>query len=179
MATDEVGGPECTRIFVTMNGACIDFLAFEKMRNVSASMLAANNWVAFCRQSESDAATERPTIANFSDISTYGRGWVAATSTARAPYMTCEGAADEPLSDILMCTNPEENDEWDFFPIGIVSTASAANSYGRIGELYDIWWGSWPGTTGQTYPLAGTKDFIRFGTMIFPWDGTRPAIGQG
>jgi len=46
---------------------------------------------------------------------------------------------------------------------------------GRHGRAFDLWWGLTNRSPGQTYP-GGARDFVQFGEIIFPWDGSIPQL---
>jgi len=64
--------------------------------------------------------------------------------------------------------------EWPIMPIGLLSTTGMHR--GRKGALYDIWWGSTAAGSGNTYPEDGSNQFVQFGHLIFPWNGSTPEI---
>lgn len=54
-------------------------------------------------------------------------------------------------------------------PIGVMSLTSPKR--GRKGAIADAWWVS-TGGEGATYPIDGSKQFVQFGDLLVPWDGT-------
>ena len=56
------------------------------------------------------------------------------------------------------------------YPIGLLSNDSAFRGY--MGRIYDLHWGLAALAEGDTYPSGGTRTFVQFGDMVFPWDGS-------
>jgi hypothetical protein len=171
---------ECTRMQVMCAGACVSWWSFEKMKNPSSGMDDHRNYVAtvYNFAGTSGTGSNLPTIANFSDDCAWSHCYVpsGASIVDRAPYLTCECCADEPIVDLLTAGDPEDSGAWPLCPIGVVSLNSPALSYGRIGELYDMWWGATTMITGSTHPGDGSKQFVKMGGLVIPWDGTAPVI---
>ncbi len=166
---------KCTRFFVTRGGKCTTFGCIEEMQNPVAGVLAADNWVVWYCPCLS-AVTDKPTVALMSDVTTYGFSRVNATATAVKYSLTVEGSVDEPIVDTLTAANPRDGGASPLCPIGLLTTSSAANAYGRDGELFDMWFGRTNLITGSTYPGDGSKAFAQFGQLVIPWDGSAPSI---
>ena len=56
--------------------------------------------------------------------------------------------------------------------MGIVSTT--AGSRGRLGTVFDLWYGSKAIGQGDTYPNDTSRQFAQFGHFVFPWNGSIP-----
>lgn len=62
--------------------------------------------------------------------------------------------------------------EYPIYSIGLASNNSAFRGY--MGRMYDLFWGLESLAEGDTYPSGGTRTFVQFGDMVFPWDGSVP-----
>jgi len=58
-------------------------------------------------------------------------------------------------------------------PIGLYSTSTGIHS-GSFGRLRDIYFGHDLHKTLTTYPGDGSGDWIKFGCLVVPWDGSVP-----
>jgi hypothetical protein len=68
----------------------------------------------------------------------------------------------------------EISSEWAVSPIGVVCLASPRR--GRHGRLADIWWAEEGVAHGDTYPNDASRQFVTFGGMVFPWNGSVPVL---
>lgn len=92
-------------------------------------------------------------------------------------YLTGEGFGDGTVAENFNIPN-QLDDSYAILPMGVACNESPVR--GRHGRLRDIWWGQSsapPAYTGATYPSDGSKQFIQFGHMIFPWNGSAPIVG--
>lgn len=65
---------------------------------------------------------------------------------------------------------------WPLTPIGLASLTEGHR--GRHGELFDLWFASAGANHGDVYPGDGTRQFVQFGHLVFPWDGTPYQAGS-
>lgn len=87
-------------------------------------------------------------------------------------YCSGEGYASAGVGEILDEHN-QLDESWWFGDIGLISETSGMR--GRQGELFDIYWTQDFLPQGQTFPATGaTREFVVFGDMVFPWDGSIP-----
>ena len=89
-------------------------------------------------------------------------------------------------STILATTQTFANElssEWPLWPIGAVSEATDGSPtdlrqgvgvLGRLGNLFDVWFGSTGVSTLDTYPADASQQFAQFGQLVVPWNGTTP-----
>lgn len=92
-------------------------------------------------------------------------------------YLTGESFGNDLLTQTFDIPN-QLDDSYAILPMGVACNESPVK--GRHGRLRDIWWGqdsAPPAYTGATYPSDGSKQFIQFGHMIFPWNGSDPIVG--
>lgn len=68
----------------------------------------------------------------------------------------------------------ETSQEWHIWPMGLQSLT--AGRRGRIGRPYDVWWVNAETHSnfqfGAFMPEDGTRQFVKIGHMLFPWDGS-------
>lgn len=88
-------------------------------------------------------------------------------------YLTGEGFSNDALGQNFAVANQVDGN-WDFSPVGLASLTPGF--IGRHGEMFDMWWGSEAVNTGDTYPSDSSRQFVQFGDLIFPWDGSVPVI---
>ncbi len=62
------------------------------------------------------------------------------------------------------------NNTWPVSEMGVASETSTF--IGRMGTMFDLWWGEDTENSGRLYPQAGTKLYAKVVGMTFPWDGS-------
>jgi hypothetical protein len=54
------------------------------------------------------------------------------------------------------------------------------NGRGRIGEIFDVWAGSWSNGNGDVFPDSGgpgtERQFVQLGYLLYPWNGSSPVV---
>lgn len=61
--------------------------------------------------------------------------------------------------------------------MGVASETASPATFGVHGKMVDLWWGPSAGTVeGQTAPEDGSYQYVQFGHMVFPWNGTLPVV---
>lgn len=109
--------------------------------------------------------------------------WEGAPAKACGPAgpmalsLTGEGYTEEYEVVVLSRhhTRPTQ-DGYDIVPIGLWHD-EVAGQRGHHGFLADLWWTSSELPTGTTFPSDGTKQFVVFGDMLFPWNGSKVELG--
>ena len=91
----------------------------------------------------------------------------------RTLYCTSEMMGTSMLGQSIIYSDDDTGD-WPFCSIGLVNTTGVHR--GRKGEIVDLWWGSTAVATGTAFPSDASRDFVQFGDMIVPWDGSVPQI---
>jgi hypothetical protein len=76
----------------------------------------------------------------------------------------------QPVAQQMSGTN-EISNNFPLCPLGVASTTVGVR--GRLGTMFDIWFGTPNVATGDTY---GTQTFAQFGNIVVPWNGTTPTI---
>ena len=88
-------------------------------------------------------------------------------------YMTCEMCIAAMIGQNMAVYPNQLSREGSFAPIGLATPHTSVR--GRHGRMADIWWiGSGGSNYGSTFPFDGSKEFIRIGDFILPWDGASP-----
>lgn len=160
-----------TRAFVMYNGECQGWLMFQKATDTPAAWSPANVFVA---QSSNNSNASVQLHGNYNQAANIG---ARITGTNLALYLTGEGYGDGTVGESAVKNELDNN--WPMLPMGLFH-ATTVGKRGRHGRLKDIWWGATsapPAFAGATYPEDGSKQFIQFGHMIFPWNGSTPIIG--
>ena len=88
-------------------------------------------------------------------------------------YLTAEGYNSSTIGELLTVVN-DLSGQWPLMGVGVA--CEQAGAHGRLGSLYDLWWGSTGVGEGNTYPNDGTRAFAQFGHLVFPWSGVIPTI---
>lgn len=68
----------------------------------------------------------------------------------------------------------ELSSSWEVYPIGLACLSSPRR--GRHGRMVDIWWAPEGVAHGDTYPGDSSRQFVSFGNMVFPWNGSVPVV---
>ena len=86
-------------------------------------------------------------------------------------YCSGEGYASLGFGEALDEENQLDGSTW-FGDIGLVSEVPSFR--GRQGELFDLYWTQDYLAHGRTFPDDTSRQFVVFGDMAFPWDGSLP-----
>lgn len=154
-----------TRIIIYTSGAATGFWDFEKpaisvtgWTNPSVStVLGSNNGTAVI------TATNLYSTANAK-----GKG-----ASEMSMFYTCESRNNVGIFSVLNSRN-DISLEYPILPIGLES--DTVSNKGRHGRLADIFYGLSIIPDGFVYPSDGTNQFVQFGNLIFPWNGSMPHI---
>lgn len=117
-------------------------------------------------------------------VTTYSKLWALAPAKALVGATTCnvyftsDGWGGQGAGQRLTVAN-DITSEWPMFSIAFAS--QTINGRGRLtGQspthrgCWDLWFGSITPGEGDTYPAGGSNEFVQFGHLIFPWDGSVP-----
>lgn len=103
-----------------------------------------------------------------------GRG-----TTTMNIFLTSEGTTNGANNGALLAESASvlnsPNDfsgEYPMFPIGFASKTTG--NRGRHGQIFDMWLGLDITNIGDTYPNDTSRQFVQFGDLIFPWNGSVP-----
>lgn len=174
---------QCTRAMICTSGISSTlFLLFDRPNNTPTSgwtnpsisivygSNGTSNVITFTNLSSASGTTNPIKVrigSNNFTVALTGEGWNAV------------------LSGILSQTTPFQNtsdvdSNWIMLPVGIAGYNTG--SRGRLGTLYDLWWGSGGVNPADTYPNDASQQFAQFGSttnigsLIFPWNGTTPLL---
>lgn len=153
-----------TRLIFYYRQVASTIISFEK----PADAVAGWNIPYICATSFSQGGTLT--------YSTYYTNANAHSSQAGAfsMHMSVEGYAGNAIGNGLNSVPNEFSLEWPITPMGLI--CPTAPRRGRHGRVVDLWWGSTFHIDGTCYPGDGTRQFVQFGHMIFPWNGTIPVL---
>jgi hypothetical protein len=88
-------------------------------------------------------------------------------------YATSEGYGDAAGGQNIPGVNLLSG-AYDLYPIGL--STSSLERRGRLGQLPDLWWTGTDVYQGWTFPDAASRQFIAFGDLVLPWDGSIPEM---
>lgn len=157
---------QCLRWFRCASNKAVSVSFIEKLKDPISGWTGA---VAVGRLG--DASIEQTTYALWNDATSI----YASNGSSGVPcYLTSEGWGSSTLGEQI--TFPDDDtSEYPASPIYLATTT--VGSRGPVkGSLYDLWWGSTTPVTGDCYPGDGSRQFVQFGDMIFPWNGSTPVI---
>ena len=160
-----------TRVFLMYSGYCVGYWNFQKVVDATAGWTIPVIWNFTSAGNNSNIIT----YGNFNQSPNLTGARFASTNTA--VYLTGEGFGDGVIGENYSVANQLDN-SYPILPMGIACTTEGFK--GRHGRLQDIWWGQAsvpPANSGTTYPADGSRQFIQFGHMVFPWNGSAPIIG--
>jgi hypothetical protein len=174
---------EVTYITILHADNTIGFWVFAVPQNPSASW----DGVPFvaCVEGDNSTTTEAPTIANFYDsakLYTYRANRLSVGSDSSVAtvndfnqtvlYMSADTFGSGPFAQELTTDN-DLTSEYAIGAIGLVSLEPAF--VGRMGSMFDIYWGQEVlGQPADNYPSGGSKTWVQFAAIVFPWDGAAP-----
>ncbi len=152
---------ECTRILTTVANVCQLFWLFD-MPSSPTTGFTTGIWGA--RAGDANATQ----YAWWNDTATiYGE----VSGDLIGMYVTCEGALTSMVGEYLI-SQDDDTGEWPIMPMGLLNTVGTHR--GRKGSIYDLWWGSTAVAVGTAFPADLSYQFVQFGHIIFPWNGTAP-----
>lgn len=151
-----------TRIIVCKNNAVLFHWSFEKL----IGSTFADPSMIFMAQGNQYA----PAYTHWNDVAVFHNYSEASLASY---YLTAEGYGAAMVGKNITSQSDRGGGYW----MGGVGVASAsAGQRGRHGIIGDLWWGTTGLGYGTTIPDDGTKQFVQFNDMIFPWNGTTPLI---
>lgn len=159
---------QCTRVVAYTQGIPILFMLFDRARNPVA------NWdlpvTLMVLLAESSGALSYSTLQSEAKLRGYG-------TAPMDLFMSTEsfGSTIGAIGATLNGPNAFDGN-WPLTPIGLASLTSG--HAGRHGELFDLWFASTFANDGDTYPGDATRQFVQFGHLVFPWDGTPEQPGS-
>lgn len=96
-----------------------------------------------------------------------------ATAYSAAGVCTSEGFITSMVGEQLTVAN-EIDSTWPISVMGVASTTVGLR--GRLGRIPDCWWTSTGLADADTFPGDSSNQFVKFGHMVFPWNGSTPLV---
>ncbi len=165
---------ECTRLIsyraATTGPFAVTYWCFEKMANpidgwtnpVVSAILPNNNL----------------TFANLQNLGVNSEPLSGRHGTAQMwGAFSVEGfggGSSLTLPQIASVPN-EISGEWAMHPMGFY-VPNTTQCKGRHGSFFDLWTASLALQTGTTFPDDDSLQFVKFGNLVFPWDGETPPL---
>lgn len=161
---------ESTRFVFCSNNHSLCFLAFEKQRNPPPELSQPT----VCWHWSVDNSPLTYSTMRYEDFNDAARVVGKHSSAFYSAYMTSEGFANAATGEQCQTVHGLGSYGFSMYPIGLWA-GSAIN--GRIGTLYDMYWGPNGRLDGSTYPADGSRLWVQFGNLILPWTGQNVAPG--
>lgn len=151
---------QCTRLLIFMDTVNTGVWIFDKPDNPATGW--TNPYVAVI-QGSNDNTTQQCTYTQFNNSASM-LGRYSGTDTTM--YLSSEGFANIQVGS----SHNQLDNTWPTSEMGVVSTTSTFT--GRMGTMFDLWWGEATTTSGRYFPEAGTKLYVKVVSMVFPWNGS-------
>lgn len=157
---------QCTRIIFCSGGASQGFLSLERIHSPVTGMTNP-----ICGMVRGENGTPVTTVGNL-NVNNYFKGVDAGTPINLS--LSMESGYNATMS-ALFYQNQISN-EWHLANAGFVSNTLPKT--GRHGRIADAWFGSSAPTItdGSTYPSGVSRQFVQFGQLVLPWDGSVPLM---
>lgn len=169
---------QCTRIFVHASGHCILFFMMDKAKNPVPSW---TNPAVYGLRKNGIGNFGDLTLLNVDSICTLSAQLraIAPSGTLMPLICTTEGlgggGAASPTPLLFQFANELEatagRTVYHYCSVGLMHTTTVGMR-GRHGEIYDLWFASRLLNDADTVPNDGSKQYVVFGDMIVPNDGT-------
>lgn len=154
---------ECTRVLIFIAGVNTGFWLFDKPKNPVAAWTTP--YFAFIR-GNNDSTTNQ---ANYAILYDSAQGNTKISGQNVSLYLSGEGFGSAAVGEQITVQNQLDG-SFSANGVGLCSTDSIAA--GRIGEVFDLWWGLTVVPTGRYYPADGSMNYVQVHHLIFPWDGS-------
>lgn len=152
---------QCSRVIVCTAGFAQTFWLFDKAQNPVTGWTAPSVAIAL--------GASGSTVLTYANLNTTASAGGRGVSNMTM-FLSGE-AANSSLIGVLQAFVNDLDSGHNMGPIGLLSATTS--NRGRHGSLFDLWWGPQVVADGDTY---GTKTFVQFGDVIFPWDGSTPLL---
>lgn len=159
---------QCTRVFIYVNSIPQTMLLFDKPRNPVSGWTIPHVAMYAVQQYNSGASVAQVTYAKLNDAADRVKSRVGTTNFNM--FLTSEGCITSMIGEQQTFVSDLDSSAYPMLPMGLFSTTSGAR--GRHGELFDIYWGSTIINEGDHYPGDSSKQFVQFGDIIHPWNGS-------
>lgn len=152
---------ECTRIAFYVNSEIQRLLMFEKPKNPINGW--ANPHFALNACDNGDAAS----YALLNDSQALS-SILNPTGGRAGVWLTGEGNISGPIPKFQTYVSDFDN-AYPLCPIGLFSSTVGAR--GRLGELYDCYWGASSLANGTHYPADASRLWVQHRDLVMPWPG--------
>ena len=157
---------ECTRIAMYRNAVIERLLIFDKPKN------PIDGWtyphIAINSHGHADAVGDGPTYALLNDSTADTKIGLPAGSGTGVVNCTGEGMAGFVVPEHQTWISDFDN-AYPLMPVGLYCATTGAR--GRLGELYDCYWGSSGLANGTHYPNDTSRLWVQHRDLVFPWPG--------
>lgn len=161
---------ECTRWSIWRNNYQTCFAAVDKPRNPVVGWTTP--WVLVIAPPiyNDGQSGNLVTYAQLHDLAD-GRTYISNGSTRGLCYLTSEAAGgnNKAIGRLMTFGGDLDAGAFPICPIGIYCETSGVR--GRLGELYDLWWGSTILNDGDHYPADATRLFVQLNDLVHAWGG--------
>ena len=166
---------QCTRIFDTRASGTKCMALFEKPSVTNA--LWVDPIIVTSFGSTSDGGTVAPTYGNLNDqAKTYAiframRMW-------KGLYMTSlhyGGVGSAAAIGQRLTTANDLTGKWPLVRVGLYASEPAS----KLGSAFDLWWAPTSIADFDDWPGDGSRQFMTFGNLVVPWDGSVLVKGSG
>lgn len=151
---------QVTRIFVCHDSITEIYWEFAKAKNPRASWTVKSYAVMI----EGAGGV----VSNYTSLFGQPRAVIRHNVTTGAAYFTSEATSGGALGQVQVSAD-DYDAAFPMAPIGLYSTT--AGTRGRIGQVFDMWWGSTAVAEGDSYDELGSKAFAQLGDVIVPSGG--------
>lgn len=159
---------QCTRIIVNGASQVKSLWVFDRPQSPHASWTDPCVQYVYGTSDDTGAATYDKLHYNKPTNETSSRPRVKFPFGVSEAHWTGETFRDYPAG--VLQNFPEDlSSAWAIRPIAIHTELQGTR--GRVGRLFDLYWGTRGVSMGDTYPASGTKLWAHFGDIIVPWDG--------
>jgi len=169
---------EVTRIFMNDTSDGMGFFSFEMPKNPATGWTNQHVAITTFSNGTGDQLTYDVLAGSSRQVNEAG-AWTALTNSVtgiqeKVPlYISTEGTISTYIGNHGGASNTAGmnlvSKKFELYPAGIFSSTPPFR--GRHGTLYDMWYISKNLRNGTTIPATG-KEFVVFGVIVVPWDGS-------
>jgi hypothetical protein len=161
---------QCTRVIVSQSASQCAIWIFDKPQNPTSGW--SNPYIALGFYSAGSAPANN---TYFSTTVASAILRMRSGSTTGNCTFTVEGIANALPYDTAIGNIANEIDSsWDMWPLAFACLTTGIR--GRHGSFFDLYMGSNSAANLDTYPNDGSNQFVQLFGLIFPWNGSTPAL---
>lgn len=157
---------QCTRIVMHDTNVSKGYWMFDKVQ----SSVTGWNYPAIGYAKGNSTTTSIITSTNIYASTSLFKGY---GTVAMDIYLCAEGRNNAALCNV-QTIGSSLGDGYPMFALGVGS--DTPGNRGRHGRIVDLYFGLANNVEADTYPGDGSNQFVQFGILIFPWNGTAPGI---